>query len=102
MAETEFQSVTLDDGTVVEARINRRGCTGAWTEEAATHMAALIKAVAEQHRRSKPDPSLSTAATTECRECDGCGWYEGGRTLKTTCEACAGTGVVPSSTSSKP
>lgn len=53
MAETVIQSVTLDDGTVVEARINRRGCKGPWTEESARHMAALIKAVHEQHRASR-------------------------------------------------
>jgi len=27
-----------------------------------------------------------------CDRCDGVGWYEGGKTLQTTCEACAGTG----------
>jgi hypothetical protein len=30
-----------------------------------------------------------------CDRCDGCGWYEGGKTLKTTCEVCGGTGVKP-------
>jgi hypothetical protein len=30
----------------------------------------------------------------ECGRCDGCGWYEGGRTIKTTCEVCGGTGKV--------
>jgi RecJ-like exonuclease len=30
----------------------------------------------------------------ECRECDGCGWVEGGRTLKTECSRCHGTGQV--------
>lgn len=39
----------------------------------------------------EPQP---TATQTECRECDGCGWYEGGATLKTTCHECNGTGVV--------
>lgn len=29
-----------------------------------------------------------------CRDCDGCGWTEGGATLQTTCKACAGTGLV--------
>lgn len=27
-----------------------------------------------------------------CNYCDGCGWTEGGRTLKTTCIKCQGTG----------
>lgn len=29
-----------------------------------------------------------------CDFCDGCGWYEGGKTFKTTCHKCKGTGVV--------
>lgn len=30
-----------------------------------------------------------------CERCDGCGWYEGGKTLRTKCEECDGAGVVP-------
>jgi hypothetical protein len=29
-----------------------------------------------------------------CDNCDGCGWVEGGKTLKTTCSKCNGTGRV--------
>lgn len=29
-----------------------------------------------------------------CDRCDGCGWYEGGKTLQTKCEKCNGTGVL--------
>lgn len=29
-----------------------------------------------------------------CADCDGCGWYEGGATVQTSCEACQGTGIV--------
>jgi len=29
-----------------------------------------------------------------CGDCDGCGWYEGGKTIKTTCPACEGSGMV--------
>lgn len=32
--------------------------------------------------------------TIECDLCDGCGWYEGGESIKTTCEKCNGTGMV--------
>ena len=35
-----------------------------------------------------PEPEL-------CGDCDGCGWVEGGETLKTTCSTCKGTGVKP-------
>lgn len=30
----------------------------------------------------------------ECDQCDGCGWYEGGKTLQTTCETCRGNGFI--------
>jgi hypothetical protein len=30
----------------------------------------------------------------ECDQCDGCGWYEGGPTLKTLCKTCNGTGKI--------
>ena len=36
------------------------------------------------------------AGSVYCDRCDGCGWYEGGKTLQTECEVCDGTGVVPS------
>lgn len=29
-----------------------------------------------------------------CDNCDGCGWYEGGKTLQTKCEKCNGAGKV--------
>lgn len=29
-----------------------------------------------------------------CMTCDGCGWYEGGKCLQTTCEKCKGSGVI--------
>jgi hypothetical protein len=30
----------------------------------------------------------------ECNRCDGCGWYEGGKTIQTKCEVCHGTGKI--------
>lgn len=30
-----------------------------------------------------------------CDDCDGCGWTEGGKYLKTLCKTCNGNGVVP-------
>lgn len=30
----------------------------------------------------------------ECDQCDGCGWHEGGPTLKTKCKTCKGRGWV--------
>jgi hypothetical protein len=27
-----------------------------------------------------------------CRDCDGCGWVEGGEYLQTKCKTCGGTG----------
>lgn len=39
-------------------------------------------------------PAIFKGKLIECDRCDGCGWYEGGPTLKTTCEHCGGTGAV--------
>lgn len=41
-----------------------------------------------------PAPEPAAARQEVCMDCDGCGWYEGGETLKTTCKKCGGTGVV--------
>jgi hypothetical protein len=37
---------------------------------------------------------LSEGLRKYCDRCDGCGWYEGGEFLQTTCEKCNGTGIV--------
>jgi len=29
-----------------------------------------------------------------CDSCNGCGWAEGGKTIKTNCKDCAGHGIV--------
>ena len=42
-----------------------------------------------------PTPQPAEKRMVMCRSCDGCGWYEGGPTLQTTCAACKGTGEVP-------
>lgn len=39
-------------------------------------------------RAGRPSPREA------CDRCDGCGWYEGGVTLKTPCEKCGGTGFA--------
>ena len=41
------------------------------------------------------DAACEAASREVCVRCDGCGWYEGGKTIKTTCEKCGGTGEVP-------
>ena len=45
----------------------------------------LCKAV----RRLKKKP-----AVVLCDNCDGCGWYEGGKKLQTKCEKCRGKGTL--------
>jgi hypothetical protein len=37
---------------------------------------------------------LSRGLAEYCGDCDGCGWVEGGKTIKTECKACAGAGLV--------
>jgi hypothetical protein len=50
---------------------------------------------ANEEVRQMVDARSVRAAMVECRQCDGCGWYEGGKTLKTNCHECGGTGRVP-------
>jgi len=38
-------------------------------------------------------PSVKEPLVEYCDHCDGCGWYEGGPTIKTTCKHCNGTGI---------
>jgi hypothetical protein len=53
-----------------------------------------------QIQMSKFDTPVKAAAVPctdtrpYCTNCDGCGWYEGGPTLQTTCEVCKGTGRI--------
>lgn len=42
----------------------------------------------------KTDNTLATPTPEYCDNCDGVGWYEGGRTLQTTCTKCGGSGLV--------
>lgn len=51
---------------------------------------------ANEQQRSRQQTAVSTAVY--CDRCDGCGWYEGGKTLQTDCEKCKGTGVLDSAT----
>jgi len=44
-------------------------------------------------RESAPPPPTAPNALYYCDKCDGCGWVEGGKALKTDCKACEGTGM---------
>lgn len=46
-----------------------------------------VDAERETYRKTVKNPFL-------CPDCDGCGWYEGGPTLMTSCDRCKGTGVI--------
>lgn len=76
---------TPDDGNAMRKRENRIRCL-AHTEE------RFLPKGATQIVTSL----LSSRAY--CERCDGCGWYEGGRTIQTRCERCDGTGVAPQPT----
>lgn len=57
----------------------------------------------EQQYKEQISPVVSSVKVVEpkksnlqyCIKCDGCGWYEGGTSIKTNCEDCKGTGVIP-------
>lgn len=38
--------------------------------------------------------SVSKVKLAYCSACDGCGWIEGGLTLRTACKPCSGRGVL--------
>jgi protein gp37 len=38
--------------------------------------------------------AVRQSGAEECDRCDGVGWFEGGRALKTSCDRCEGTGIV--------
>lgn len=51
----------------------------------------------ESLKANSPEIVNPEIAIPECDQCDGCGWYEGGPTLKTTCISCGCTGLRPES-----
>lgn len=51
-----------------------------------------LNAAAAAIRALAPAAELPTHET--CGDCDGCGWWEGGPTLKTRCSKCNGTGEL--------
>jgi hypothetical protein len=53
----------------------------------------MLELDGEAYDRATAAPVLTP--TKECRDCDGCGWTEGGATLKTECQTCKGAGEVP-------
>lgn len=71
------------------------------TEPQAFWLSILLESTLSAADRSRATASYEAtlkklrAFTHEyCGDCDGCGWYEGGKTLKTTCGTCGGTGLV--------
>ena len=57
---------------------------------------ARLRAVVEERSVAKRSTAASQVSRVCCRDCDGCGWVEGGATLQTRCRACGGTGLVSS------
>lgn len=56
-----------------------------------------VKTVIAQLRPNAATPAPQAVAgdgDVRCDRCDGCGWYEGGPTIKTDCEKCGGTGAI--------
>lgn len=61
-----------------------------------TAMHALHEAeIALRAALSRKTTDTPKNATQDCRDCDGCGWNEGGPFLKNTCATCQGSGRVP-------
>lgn len=48
----------------------------------------------EEERHERAQKAALRRWYEYCGDCDGCGWVEGGKTLKTTCTACEGRGIV--------
>lgn len=78
-------------------------CGEPWAVHRAGHPAACryvhdvppCPSCGERDRPCQCDIAASQASAPHyCDRCDGCGWHEGGATLRTSCEACGTTGVV--------
>jgi hypothetical protein len=80
-----LQDVTMADAEKFDDARNIANATIAARDREIEKLRALLPAV------SSPD---MRAGVVLCDNCDGCGWYEGGPTLQTTCEKCGGTGAV--------
>lgn len=50
--------------------------------------------LAKTVRAARTAATVVAPAMEECLDCDGCGWYEGGATIQTTCTKCGGTGEI--------
>lgn len=65
------------------------GETAVWRNGAWTVPSVRDETVAIQQPTDTPNPTRK-----ECRDCDGCGWVEGGPYLKNTCQTCGGAGYL--------
>lgn len=54
----------------------------------------VIRKQSAFRRRLPALVDLTTGRARYCERCEGCGSYEGGKVLLTTCEDCEGTGLV--------
>lgn len=54
-----------------------------------------VKMILNPFRVNRILENKPTKRVEYCDRCDGCGWYEGGECLKTTCDKCNGIGIIP-------
>lgn len=78
--------------------LNKHGIgSGSWNEKIMLAMTEAYELGLVQENNIELNKSGSIIDSNdyiECGCCDGCGWYEGGKELKTTCEVCNGTGKI--------
>ena len=61
------------------------------------HRVALVARFLLVHHLRKPDTRIRYFACPHselCDECDGVGWWEGGKILQSYCRKCQGSGII--------
>ena len=90
---TNVHAVLDSDGQIWRSKLGRLAVfTSEW--EAKSFRDKLEKPGDYTVGEIKISGPLTMPTQMYCDDCDGCGWVEGGETLKTDCKTCKGTGVL--------
>lgn len=94
-ASEERESFFRTLATALPSLVARAEASGTWKRLAMQAMRFLnAEQIATATKAAGATAMICSPTLRECDRCDGCGWYEGGKTLQTRCEVCDGSGVI--------